>query len=94
MKTFFFEPLMLLRIYLDFFFPFFLRMGTQNGHNAPFLESASLGKRKKAMKTIKQKYKISKKSNKKKSCHLVPKVVIDLPFESSFLFLKLKPTSG
>ena len=24
---------------------------------------------------------MSKKSNKKKSCHLVPKVVIDLPFE-------------
>ena len=32
------------------------------------------------MKRIKQVYKISKKCNKK-SCHLVPKVVIDLPFE-------------
>ena len=40
-------------------------MGTQNGHNVPFLKSASLRKRKrKAMKRIK-KYKISKKSNKK-----------------------------
>ena len=57
-------------------------MGTQNGHNVPFLESASLQKRKRnIMKRIKQFYKISKKANKKKSCHLVPKVVIDLPFE-------------
>ena len=41
-------------------------MGTQNGHNVPFLESASLKKRKrKAMKRIKQIYKISKKGNKK-----------------------------
>ena len=57
-------------------------MGTQNGHNVPFLESASLEKRKrKAMKRIKQFDKISKKGNKKKSCHLVPKVVIDLSFE-------------
>ena len=65
-------------------------MRTQNGHNVPFLESASLRKRKrKAMKRIKQFYKISKngrptgnKKKKKKSCHLVPKVVIDLPFEA------------
>ena len=57
-------------------------MGTQNGHNVTFLESASLKKRKrKAMKRIKQIYKISQKSNKKNACHLVPKVVIDLPFE-------------
>ena len=57
-------------------------MGTQNGHNVPFFESASLRKRKrKAMKRIKQKYKVSKKDIKKKSCHLVPKVAIDLPFE-------------
>ena len=57
-------------------------MGTQNGHNVPFLESASLEKRKKSvMQRIKQFYKISKNSNKKKSWHLVPKVVIDLPFE-------------
>ena len=57
-------------------------MGTQNGHNVPFIESASLGKRKrKAMKRIKPKYRISKKGNKKKSCHLVPKVVIDLSYE-------------
>ena len=56
-------------------------MGTQNGHNVPFLESVSLKKRKrKALKRIKQFYKISKKGDKK-SCHLVPKVVIDLPFE-------------
>ena len=33
------------------------------------------------MKRIKQIYKKSKKGNKKKSCHLVPKVVIELPFE-------------
>ena len=47
-----------------------------------FLESASLKKKKRnVMKRIKQFYKISKKGNKKKSCHLVPKVVIDLPFE-------------
>ena len=57
-------------------------MGTQNGHNVPFLESASLEKRKGSfMKRIKPFYKISKTSNKKKSCHLVPKVVIELPFE-------------
>ena len=38
----------------------------QNGHNAPSLKSASLRKRKrKAMKRIKQKYKISEKGNKK-----------------------------
>ena len=56
-------------------------MGPQNWHNVPFLKSASLRKRKrKAMKRIKQIYKISKKGNKKISCHLVPKVVIDLPF--------------
>ena len=53
-------------------------MGTQNGHNVPFLEPASLEKRKRnIMKRLKQLYKISKKGNKKKSCHLVPKVVID-----------------
>ena len=57
-------------------------MGTQNGHNVPFLESASLEKRKRSvMKRIKQFCKMSKRSNKKKSCHLVSKVVIDLPFE-------------
>ena len=57
-------------------------MGTQNGHNVPFLESASLRKRKrKAIKRIKQIHEISKKGNEKISCHLVPKVVIDLPFE-------------
>ena len=56
-------------------------MGTQNGHNVSFLESASLKKRKrKAMKRIKPVYKISKRV-KKKSRHLVPKVVIHLPFE-------------
>ena len=55
-------------------------MGTQNWHNVPFLKSAFLMKRKrKAIKRKKQLiYKISKKGNKKKSCHLVPKVVIDL----------------
>ena len=59
-------------------------MGTQNGHKVLFLESASLLKRKrKAMKRIKQIYKISKKGKKKKKrlCHLVPKVVIDVPIE-------------
>ena len=41
-------------------------MGTQNGHNVPFLESASLRKRKRnTIKRIKQIYKISKKGNKK-----------------------------
>ena len=56
-------------------------MGTQNGHNVPFLESASLRKGKeRAVKRINQFYKISKKGNKK-LCHLAPKVVIDLPFE-------------
>ena len=36
-------------------------MGTQNGHNVPFLESASLKKRKrKVVKRITQIYKISK----------------------------------
>ena len=57
-------------------------MGTQNGHNVPFLDSASLRKRKRnVMNIIKQSYEISKKGNKKKSCYLVPKGVIDLPFE-------------
>ena len=57
-------------------------MGTQNGHKVPFLQSASIRKRKrKAMKRIKQIYRISKKGNKNISCHLVPKVVIHLPFE-------------
>ena len=57
-------------------------MGTQNGHNVPFLESASLKKTERnVMIRIKQFYKISKMGNKNKSCHLVPKVVIDLPFE-------------
>ena len=60
-------------------------MGTQNRPNVPFLESASLKKwKRKAMKRIKQIHKISKNGSddkKKKSCHLVPKVVIDLPFE-------------
>ena len=59
-------------------------MGTHNGHSVPFLKSSSLKKRKrKVMKRIKQIQKISKKGNneKKKSCHLVPKVVIDLTFE-------------
>ena len=57
-------------------------MGTQNGHILPFPESASLKKRRrKAVKRIKQVYKTFKKCNKKKSCNLVPRVVIDLPFE-------------
>ena len=57
-------------------------MGTQNGHNVPFLKSGSLRERKrKAIKRIKQIYKSSENGNKKISCHLVPKVVIDLPFE-------------
>ena len=41
-------------------------METQNGHNVPFLDSASLKKRKRnVMKRIKQFYEISKKGNKK-----------------------------
>ena len=57
-----------LMLFLFFFFLFFMNgnTGTQNGHNVPFLESVSFKKRKrKAMKRIKQKYKISKKGNKK-----------------------------
>ena len=63
-------------------------MGTQNGHNVPFLESASLEKRKRSvMKRIKQFYKESKKSNKKNhAISIVPKVVIDLPFEGSWKY--------
>ena len=38
------------------------------------------------MKRKKQFYKISKKGNRKKSCLLVPKVVIDLPFEGSWKY--------
>ena len=58
-------------------------MGTQNGHNVPFLEFASFRKRKrKAMKRIKQFIKSIKRVIKQKSCHLVPKMVIDLPFEA------------
>ena len=58
-------------------------MGTQNGNNVPFLESVCLKKReRKAMKRKKQIDKIFKKGNrKKKSCHLVRKVMIDLSFE-------------
>ena len=63
-------------------------MGTHNGRSVPFFESVSLKKRKrKALKRIKQIAKIFKKGNrniyeeKNKSCHLVPEVVIDLPFE-------------
>ena len=41
-------------------------------------------RKRRAVKRIKQMYRISKKViKKKKSCHLVPKVVIDLPFEGS-----------
>ena len=60
-------------------------MRTQNRHNGPFLESVSLKKRKrKAMTRIKQIVKLFKKRNsniyveEKKSCHLIPKVVIEL----------------
>ena len=58
-------------------------MGTQNGHNVPFLGSVFLKKRKrKAMIRIKQIDKILKKGDSKIDLwHLVPKVVIDLPFE-------------
>ena len=46
-------------VVVDDFFFFFLRMGIQNVHNVPFLESASLKKRKRnMMKRIKQFYKI------------------------------------
>ena len=46
------------------------------------LSRVCIGKKRKrkAAKRIKQTYKISKRVIKK-SCHLVPKVVIDLPFE-------------
>ena len=54
----------------------------------PFLESVSIKKRKrKAMKRIKQIAKIFKKGSSnifeetKKLCYLVPKVVLNLPFE-------------
>ena len=49
----------------------------------PFLEPVSLKKRKrKVIRRIKQTDNISKKGNrKKKSCNLVAKVVINLPFE-------------
>ena len=65
-------------------------MGTHNGHNVPFLESASLKKRKrKALKRIKQIYKIPKKGKKKKKKKMpseVPKVAIDLLFEGSWKY--------
>ena len=66
-----------LKLYFLFFYEW-----EQNRHNVPFLESASL--RKRNIKAIKIKIKndnISKKGNKKRSCHLVSQVVIDLPFE-------------
>ena len=48
----------------------------------PFSSLHPRGKEKrKAMKRIKQIYKISKRVIKKKSCHPVPKVVIDLSLE-------------
>ena len=46
--------------YLGIFFFFFFYEWEQNGQNVPFLESASLEKRKRSV--IKQFYKISKKS--------------------------------
>ena len=68
-----------------FCFSFVFYEWEQNGYNVPFLESASLmrKRKRKPMKRIKRFYKISKKGNrrKNKSCHLVPKVVTDLPFE-------------
>ena len=49
-------------------------MGTQNGHNVPFLKSVSLKKRKrKALKRVKQIDKIFIKVIVKNSCHLVSK---------------------
>ena len=67
------------------FFFFSFMAGNTTGHNVPFLEFASLKKRKrKAMKKVNQIYKISKKGKKKKKkriCHLVPNMVIDLLFE-------------
>ena len=59
----------------------------------PFLESVSLKKRKrKALTRIEQIAKIFKKGNsnvyeerKKQLCHLVPKLVIDVPFEGSHI---------
>ena len=38
-------------------------------------------RKRKVMKRIKQIYKLSKRVLKRKSCHVVPKVVIDLQFE-------------
>ena len=58
-----------------FFYEWEHRMGTM----CPFLSLHPLRKG----KGIKQFYRISNKGNKKKSCHLVPKVVINLSFEGS-----------
>ena len=52
----------------QFFFCFFF-VCVCSGHNVPFLKSASLRKRKR----IKQKYKVSKKGNKKKIMPSGPK---------------------
>ena len=58
-----------------------------------FLESASHKKRKRrAVKRIKQIYKLFEKKKKR---HLVPKVVIDLPFEGSQKYRKQRvPKAG
>ena len=66
-------------------------MGTQNGHNVPFLESASLKKRKRnVIKRIKQYYKISKKGNKKKIMPSEKNVGMCTFFFFFFFFFLLK----
>ena len=63
-----------------FFFFFFMNGNIERAQCALSRVCIPLEKEKYNLK-IKQFYKISKKSNKKNSCHLVPKVVIVLPFE-------------
>ena len=70
-----------------FFFFFFMNGNTEWAQCAPSRVCIPKKRKRKAVKRIKQVYKISKQViRKKKSCHLVRKVVIDLPFEGSWKY--------
>ena len=76
------ESWILYFIHLHFFFFFFFMNGNTDWAQCTLSQVCISKKRKrKAVQRIKQIYKTSKRVIKKKSCHLVPKVVIDLPFE-------------
>ena len=75
------ELLFYKRKFKFFFFFFFMNGNTERAQCALSQVCIPKKRKRKVMKRIKQIYKISKRVRKKKSCHLVSKVVIDLPFE-------------